>query len=260
MRWLHTAVAALLATMTFTLPVKADRLQEIISRGVVRIAVPLDLPPFGYQDESRNPTGFDIEMAQAVATALGVKLELQQVTGANRIPFLLTDKVDIVISNLGMTPERAKQIQFSAPYVNTYMGVWGPKALNVTSAAELGSHVVAVTRGSTGDLMLTALNPNANIMRTDDDATAATAYLSGQAEFLCNTDIAMLALTKQNPNGDFDLKFRLRNSPAHMAVQMDQHNLVRWLDTFIYFSKNNGDLDRLTQKYLGAPMEAMGTF
>src|SRR5215475_4075023 len=88
---------------------KPDRFEEILRKGVVRIAVPLDVPPFGSQNQAREPEGFDVELAGMVAKALGVKLELQQVTGANRIPFLLTDKVDIVISVIGLTPERAKQ-------------------------------------------------------------------------------------------------------------------------------------------------------
>ena len=79
----------------------------------MRIATPLDVPPFGSQNEKREPEGFDIELAGMVAKALGVKLEMQQVTGANRIPFLLTNKVDIVISVMGLTPERAKQIMFT---------------------------------------------------------------------------------------------------------------------------------------------------
>lgn len=261
MRWFHTLAAVVIASAVAVLPAKADRLQEILSKGIVRIGVPLDAPPFGYQDENRNPTGFDVEMAGLVAKALGVKLEMQQVTAANRIPFLLTDKVDIIISNLGMSPERAKQVQFTAPYVNTFIGVWGPKDLKVTSAMELGSNVVATARGTTTDLALSAANPDANIMRTDDDSTAATAYLSGQAQAIAYNDVQMLALIKQNPNTEFDLKFKLRTSPSHMAVQMDQQNLLHWLDEFIFFSKNNGDLERLTQKYLGKSVDAsMGTF
>ena len=98
---------------------KADRFEDILKKGVVRIAVPLDVPPFGSQNQAREAEGFDVELAGMVAKALGVKLELQQVTGANRIPFLLTDKVDIVISVMGLTPERAKQIMFTAPYADT---------------------------------------------------------------------------------------------------------------------------------------------
>ncbi|MEF2162628.1 transporter substrate-binding domain-containing protein, partial [Pseudomonas aeruginosa] len=115
---------------------QADRFEDILKKGVVRIAVPLDVPPFGSQNQAREAEGFDVELAGMVAKALGVKLELQQVTGANRIPFLLTDKVDIVISVMGLTPERAKQIMFTAPYADTNLSVFGPKSANVKSAAE----------------------------------------------------------------------------------------------------------------------------
>jgi ABC-type amino acid transport/signal transduction systems, periplasmic component/domain len=115
---------------------KADRLEDILKKGVVRIAVPLDVPPFGSQNQAREAEGFDVELAGMVAKALGVKLELQQVTGANRIPFLLTDKVDIVISVMGLTPERAKQIMFTSPYADTQLAVFGPKSANVKSAAD----------------------------------------------------------------------------------------------------------------------------
>ena len=117
----------------------ADKFQDILSKGVVRIGVPVDAPPFGSVNQQRQPEGFDIELAEMVAKALGVKLEMPQVTGANRIPYLLTDKVDIIISVMGLTPERAKQIMFTAPYANTYLAVFGPKSPNVPSAGELGS-------------------------------------------------------------------------------------------------------------------------
>src|ERR1043165_2203473 len=119
---------------------RADAFEDILKKGVIRIATPLDVPPFGSQNAQREPEGFDIELAGMVAKALGVKLELQQVTGANRIPFLLTNKVDLVISVMGLTPERAKQIMFTAPYADTHLAVFGPKALAVTSADTVGSY------------------------------------------------------------------------------------------------------------------------
>ena len=71
----------------------ADDFQRIIDDGVVRIGVPLDVPVYGFADENQKPAGLDIDIATLVAKALGVKLELQQITGINRIPFLLTNKV-----------------------------------------------------------------------------------------------------------------------------------------------------------------------
>jgi ABC-type amino acid transport substrate-binding protein len=76
----------------------ADKFQDILSKGVVRIGVPVDAPPFGSVNQQRQPEGFDIELAEMVAKALGAKLEMTQVTGANRIPYLLSDRVDIIIS------------------------------------------------------------------------------------------------------------------------------------------------------------------
>jgi polar amino acid transport system substrate-binding protein len=238
---------------------RADKLADILSKGVVRIGVPLDAPPFGSQDANRNPVGFDIELAEMVGKALGVKTELQQITGANRIPFLLTDKVDIVISVMGLTPERAKQITFTAPYANTFLAVYGPKSSKVTSAAEIGSARIAAAKGTTQELALTAMNPNATIMRTEDDATAAAAYLSGQAELFATNSIVAQALAKQNPNKEFDRKFLIRRSPAHMGVRMGETNLVRWLDGFIFFNTMNDELDRLHKKYLGMPMDPLPT-
>ena len=247
-------LVAVALTAFATTAAKADRFEDILKKGVVRIAVPLDVPPFGSQNEKREAEGFDVEFAGMVAKALGVKLELQQVTGANRIPFLLTDKVDIVISVMGLTPERAKQIMFTAPYADTKLAVFGPKSAKVDSADKIVALKVAAAKGTTQELALTAMNPKATIMRTEDDATAAAAYLSGQAELFATNTLIIPDLAKRNPTKEFELMFTIRRSPAHMGVRMGEHNLVRWLDSFIFFNMMNGELDRMHQKYLGIPL------
>src|SRR5215469_14810814 len=238
---------------------RADRFEDIVKKGVVRIAVPLDVPPFGSQNQAREPEGFDIELAGMVAKALGVKLEMQQVTGANLIPFLLTNKVDIVISVMGLTPERAKQIMFTSPYADTQLAVFGSKSANVRSAAEIGSLKVAAAKGTTQELALSAMAPKANIMRTEDDATAAAAYISGQAELIATNSLIIPDLQKRNPGKEFDLKFTIRRSPAHMGVRMGEHNLLQWLNSFIFFNMMNGEIDRLHQKWLGMKLQPLPT-
>jgi polar amino acid transport system substrate-binding protein len=257
MKKLIAAVAALALGLFLAADARADKLQDILSKGVVRIGVPLDVPPFGSQDANRNPIGFDIELAEMVGKALGVRMELQQITGANRIPYLLTDKVDIVIAVMGLTPERAKQIMFTAPYANTSLAVYGPKSAKVSSADELGSRRVAAAKGTTQELALSAMNPKANIMRTEDDATAAAAYLSGQADLIATNSTVAQALAKQNPNKEFERQFVIRRSPAHIGVRMGEHNLVRWLDGFIFFNTMNGELDRLHREFLDMPMDPL---
>jgi polar amino acid transport system substrate-binding protein len=257
MRRLIIALTALTIGLSPAAVARADDLANIISKGVVRIGVPVDVPPFGSQDANRNPVGLDVELAQAIGKALGVKVELQQITGANRIPYLLTNKIDIVIAALGMTPERAKQITYTSPYADTYDAVYGPKSAQVTSAADLGKFKVAVTKGTTQDNELTGMNANANFMRTDDDATAATAYMSGQADLFATNSLVVQELQKQNPGKEFDRKFVLARGPAHMGVRMGEQNLANWLNVFIYSNVMSGELDKLTQKYLGHPYEPL---
>ena len=118
----------------------------------------------------------------------------------------------------------------------------------------------AAAKGTTQELALSAMAPKATIMRTEDDATAAAAYVSGQAELFASNSLIIPDLQKRNPSKEFELKFTIRRSPAHMGVRMGEHNLVRWLDSFIFFNMMNGEIDRLHQKYLGmklAPLPSL---
>ena len=86
MKRLLTIIAAMAMTFSAATLARADDLANILANGVVRIGVPVDVPPFGSQDANRNPVGLDVELAENIGKALGVKVELQQITGANRIP------------------------------------------------------------------------------------------------------------------------------------------------------------------------------
>ena len=252
-------VAALLA-LTLSFPAYADRLQDILDKGVVRIGVPIDVPPFGFTDANQQPVGLDVDLANMVAKELGVELELQQITGINRIPFLMTDKVDVVIAVMGATPERAKQIMFTSPYASLYIGVFGPRDLPVTSAATIGDYSVGVPRGTTQDISVTEMAPDANIVRFEDDATTAAAYLSGQVDLFGTANILVQDMVKKDPSLDLVNKFVIRTSPAHMGVRHGEFNLLRWLDTFIFYSKMNGSLEALHQKWMGEGMKPLPSF
>jgi polar amino acid transport system substrate-binding protein len=255
--------AAVIAACTITLgaiasvEARADKLADIISNGVVRVVVFADVPPFGSQNANRELEGFDIDMAKLVAKSLGVKLELVPAPAASRIPFLLTDKADMNIAAMSITAERARQVMYSAPYADTSLAVYGPKNLAIKSAGDLGQNKISVAKGTTEDLVLSAVAPASDIMRTEDNATAVQAYLSGQSQLLAANSVVVVELAKRNPSKEFDFKFALRRAPAHVTVRMGEHNLLRWIDTLIFQSTLNGDLDELHKKWLGGPMQPL---
>ena len=259
-RALSLLTLALVTALLSAGPASADLLQDILKQGVVRIGVPIDVAPFGFTDTDGKPVGFDVDMANMVAKDLGVKLELQQITGINRVPYLLTNKVDIVISVMGATPQRAQQVAFTSPYAGLFLGVYGSRTVAVKSPTDLGSRKVGLPRGTTQDLSLTEMAPRASIVRFEDDATSAAAFLSGQTDLIATANIVALDLIKKNPAKNIELKFVIRLSPAHIAIRHGEPNLLRWLDTFIFFHKLNGNIGKLHEKWFNEKMQELPTF
>ena len=248
--------AVLLAGAVSAMPAKAADLQKILSAGTVRIGVPIDVPPFGSVDAKNEPVGLDVDMANKIAEALGVKLELQQITGANRVPYLVTDRLDIVIAAMGATPERALQIAFTSPYAALSIGVFGPDSIAVTSPAELKD---ADHRGGPrhdAGPELTKAAPDAKIVRFDDDATAAAAFTSGQAQLLATADVVAKDLMDKDPKVQLKPKFILQFSPCYIGIQQGSPELLRWLDTYVHLGLLDGSLSALSQKWIGTPLPA----
>ena len=211
---------------------------------MARAATLVDLPPYGFTDENQQPAGLDIDLANILAKDLKVELEVQQITGINRIPFLLTDKVDLIIGCFGATPTRARQVAFSSPYASLYLGVFGPKDLPVDSASDLGTHTVGVPRGTTRDIGVTELAekhaPDAKIVRFDDEATTIAAQLSGQVDMFATANFTFTEIAKRNPEANLGTKFVIRVSSCHIGLRQGEPDLLRWVDTFVFTAEAEG--------------------
>src|SRR5271154_6471936 len=98
MKLLRYAAAALavVGLATFARPAAAQTVDEIISRGTINIGVLVDLPPYGILNDKQEPDGYDIDVAKLLGKYLGVKVNLVQLTSPNRIPYLLTNKIDLI--------------------------------------------------------------------------------------------------------------------------------------------------------------------
>lgn len=117
MKTLFTAVAAVATFGMLTTDIaRADKLDQVISAGVLRCGVVLDFPPIGFLDENNQPAGFDVQYCQDFADALDVDLELVQLTWAERLPSIVTGRTDVVFGATSDTLERAKTVGFSIPY------------------------------------------------------------------------------------------------------------------------------------------------
>jgi polar amino acid transport system substrate-binding protein len=237
--------------------VMADQLQDIQKRGVLRVAVPQDFPPFGSVGTDLQPEGYDIDMAHYLADKMKLKLQLVPVSSANRVPYLQTDKVDLVISSLGKNAEREKVIDFSNAYAPFFLGVFGAKGDNVTDLKGLANKTVGVTRGAVEDLALTAVAPKeTKIQRYEDNNTTLSAYLSGQVELIATGNLVVAAIARQNPQKAPVSKVLLKDSPCFVGLRKDEPALKDKVNALIAQAVSDKTLNALSEKWMKAPLPA----
>src|SRR5882724_5928904 len=170
-----------LTAFGFAAPAHAEALDSIMAGKVIKVAVPQDFAPFGSAGLDLKPQGYDIDMANLIGKALGVKAEIIPVTSANRIPYLQTRKADLVISSLGKNAEREKVIDFSTAYAPFFSGVFGTKDIKVAAAADLKGKTIGATRGAIEEQELSNTAPSdAIIKRFEDNNATIAAFISGQ--------------------------------------------------------------------------------
>ncbi|WP_168797831.1 transporter substrate-binding domain-containing protein [Aliishimia ponticola] len=263
MNWTRKLLAGVLASV-FALAATAGKidaqekstLKKVIDRGTIIIGVPVDSPPFGSIDAEGNPVGFDIDLARLLAEQLEVEVELKPMTSVNRIPNLLTGKVDVQVNLFGATPQRARQIAFTSPYTGLIIGAYGPPGVDVMSPESIADYKIAVGRGTTMDTTLSQMVPDENIVRFEDEATAQAAVLSGQADMWAAVNMHIVESNKLNPDNPLELKFVMRRAPASIGLRQGDPDWLRWLETFVYFNKINGNLQMLHEKWLDEDLQS----
>jgi polar amino acid transport system substrate-binding protein len=250
------------ALSTLASPAAAQTVDEIIKRGKVVVGVNTTTPIFGLIGTDGQPEGYDPDVARLVGKYLGVQVEFVPVTGANRLPYLLTSRVDMVIALFGITPERAQQIWFSIPYATEAAVLVAPASRAVKTVDDLGGLRVGVPRGAMQDLILTpqAAAKKINLMRFDDEATALQAMVSGQIDVVGTGLLVNRTLNRNDPGKNYEVKIVLRPLHFGIGVRRGQTELLQWLNTFVYTIKNNGELDAISRKWRQLPLEAMPVF
>src|SRR4249919_3156372 len=224
------AVAAV-AMIGLAQSANADALDDIKKAGKIRIAIDLGVPPYGMTDAQMKPAGLDVEAAKMLAKDWGLQFEHVPTTGASRIPSLQTGKADLVISSLSYTAERAKVIDFSLGYAVLRTVIAAPKSVNVKSLADLDGKTVATVRGTTHDTQLTKEAPKGmKLVRYEDDATEAQAFMSGQADIFSTAELLVAPIYKKNPARQVEVKFVLDTFKLAIGVKKDEKRLVEEVD------------------------------
>ncbi|MFI5013235.1 MAG: transporter substrate-binding domain-containing protein [Hyphomicrobiales bacterium] len=238
-----------------TATARADALDDITKAGILKVGVFGDFPPFSSVSTDMSLKGYDIDVAQILADALKVKVDLVTVTGQNRIPYLTEHRVDILLS-VGHSAEREKVIDFTDAYAPYYIAVIGPHALKVEGKADLAGKSIAVNRGTLEDTSVTeAAPPSADIRRFDNYNSVIQAFLSGQTQLMVvGNDVGAEVLARQTALQP-EQKFQLLTSPDHIALNKNEPRLKQILNDTVAKMRSDGTLNKISVKWLGKPLD-----
>lgn len=206
-------------------------LDEIKESGEINIGVFSDKNPFGYVDENNEYQGYDVYFANRIGEDLGVTVNYVSTEAANRVEYLETGKVDIILANFTVTPERAEKVDFALPYMNVALGVVSPDSRVITDLSELeADDQVIVISGTTAETYLAANNPEITLQKYDTYANAKTALENGNAAAWANDNTEVIAFALQNPGYTVGIPELGSQDTIAPAVSKGNESLLTWIN------------------------------
>lgn len=245
-----------ITSMTAT---QAASLDEIKQRGVLKVGIFTDKPPFGFVDTKGQYVGFDTDLAKRFAKDLlgdAGKIEFVVVEAASRVPFLQSGKVDIIMANMTVTPERARVVDFTNPNLRVATQVLVKADSPLQKLQDLAGKTVIVTKGTTADIYLSRNYRSTKLLKFEKNTEALQALQDGRADAYAQDNLILLTFRKDHPD------FRLlpekleADAPIAPAVQKGNDSLRTWVNAELATLGEEKFLHQLYQTYLAPGLAA----
>lgn len=231
-------------------------LTRILARGALVLGTSGNMPTMSQIDVNGRVTGFDIDMARLIADGMGVKLETRVMPFTDLLPALESGQVDLVISNLTITPKRNLRVAFVGPYMTSGKCIV-TKDEALAEAQESTDLNVSQTRlavlgGSTSEDFARELFPDATIVTVDEYAKAAELVMKDQAAGLLTDYPICLATLKANPDAGFRSLFSLLTyEPIGIALPANDAQFINWMRNYLHRLDGTNALEEMARHWFG---------
>ena len=206
-------------------------LDEIKESGTINIGVFSDKNPFGYVDENGEYQGYDVYFANRLAKDLGVEANFVSTEAANRIEYLQTGKVDVILANFTVTEERAQEVDFALPYMNVALGVVSRNDKVIDSLDNWNpDDSIIVISGTTAETYLTSNYPDIPLQKFDSYATAKEAFQNGTSVAWANDNTEVIAFSLQNEGYTVGIPSLGSADTIAPAVSKGNSTLLDWIN------------------------------
>ena len=213
---------------------ETSTIDAIKERGTLRVAVFSDKPPFGYVDANGENQGYDVVLAKRLAKDLlgdESKVEYVLTEAQARVDLLKSDKVDVVLANFTVTPEREEQVDFANPYMKVAIGVVSPNSASIDSEEKLEGKKVIVTKGTTAEAYFMKNHPEVELVKYDQNTEAFEALKDGRGDAMAQDNALLFGWAKENPDYSVALSSLGELDYIAPAVQKGNTELLEWLNT-----------------------------
>lgn len=208
----------------------ARSIDEIKSSGKIVIGVFSDKKPFGYVDENGAYQGYDVYLGNRLAKDLGVEVEYVPVEAASRVEYLVTAKVDIILANFTVTPDRAEKVDFALPYMKVALGVVSPDGALITDPTQLNGKTLIVSKGTTAETYFTENYPDVKLLKFDQYSEAYQALLDSRGDAFSTDNTEVLAWALENKGFTVGIESLGNLDTIAPAVQKGNTELLTYIN------------------------------
>jgi polar amino acid transport system substrate-binding protein len=220
--------------------------------GPLKVGMELSYPPFEMTDAGGKPTGVSVRIAEALGAHLGREVIVENISFDGLIPALKTGKIDCIISSMTATPERAKSIAFSAPYLKTGLALLVGTKSPVKSAADLDTkgRTVAVKKGTTGHQYASTTFKQARLLVLDKEAAAVLEVVQGKADAFIYDSLSVYQNHKRHPDSTRAVLRPFREEAWAVGLRPADKGLRDDVNTFLEAFRAGGGFEKLGDEFL----------
>lgn len=246
-----------LIALSGALPLRAvagDALQRVIDFQVLKVGMSGNQPPMTMTTREGGLMGFDVDLAQALALAMNVKLEIKTIPFGELLQALEDDKIDMVLSNLSITPERTEMVSFVGPYMMSGMSILTKDSVltGIKSAAEFNreSLTLIALNNSTHANFVKKVAPDAKFIEFESYDEGVAMLIDGKADaMIADMTQCILAVMRYPDSGLTTLEKPLTIEPIGIAVSKDDPQFFNLVDNYLTAYEKTGVLNQLRKKW-----------
>lgn len=218
----------------------------------LRVGMDLSYPPFETISPDGRPSGISVDLARGLAAKLGRPLKIENIPFTGLIPSLKSGKIDAIISSMTATPERAKVVAFSKPYLTTGLAALVPSGNVPLHLADMDQpdRTIVVRQGTTGEVFARQNIRKARVLALEKESACVLEIVQGKADAFIYDQMSVFQNAKRNPEKTRALLAPLQTESWAVALRPDDKDLQAQTDAFLDEFRAAGGFDRLSSEYL----------